>query len=443
MVKIGIGILIAAAVTALGLLFFNLQQSLLMGVVAFLVTLWTNQALPLGAVSLLPIVLFPLFGVLEVNDVTSNYSNSIIFLFLGGFLLAIAMEKTQLHKIISHKLLATFPSTPLGVIYALATISALLSAVLSNTTTTLMLITIGLYLTENVELKKRFLLAIAYGASIGGIITPIGTPPNLILLGFLEDRAMSAPTFGAWVALMSPVVAVMLATVPYLLSLGVKDQAIGFESKAQPMNKEQKRLSYLLLVLVGLFILNTPIRPYYEGIGLNEKALLLAFGLFTFMPRYGFLQWEDTRKIPYQIIFLFGAGFSIAMGFSQTGLAASIAENLHFLQSMPFLVMLFFIALFVSFTTEVTSNTALISIALPIFYSFAANDPENGLLIMLTATVAASYAFMLPIATPPNAIAMSSGAISIGDMARVGVKINFIGVFVVSLVAYFIWSLFL
>ena len=189
-------IIIGVGFFALGLLGFSLQHATLIGLVAFLVTLWTNEALPLGAVSLLPILLFPIFGILETNAVTVNYSKSIIFLFLGGFMLAIAIEKIGLHKYFSAKLLSFFPKTPRGIIYALSITSALLSSVLSNTTITLMLMPIALFLSENVRLKVRFLLATAYGASVGGILTPIGTPPNLILIGFLEEHQLPTLAFG-------------------------------------------------------------------------------------------------------------------------------------------------------------------------------------------------------------------------------------------------------
>jgi sodium-dependent dicarboxylate transporter 2/3/5 len=177
------------------------------------------------------------------------------------------------------------------------------------------------------------------------------------------------------------------------------------------------------------------------GMALDEKLVLLGFGLLMFVPKVGFLEWEDTRVMPYEIIFLFGAGFSIATAFTVTGLASDIATKLSFIATLPLFWMFVSVALFVTFSTEVTSNTALTSIAIPIFYEFAKTMPENeGTMLLMVATVAASYAFMLPIATPPNAIVMSSRVISIKEMATVGLKLNFIGVIVLSLVAYVIWS---
>jgi len=439
------GIVTALAIGVVFLLvaqvWFPLTQAILIALVALLVTLWTNEALPMGVVSMLPILLFPMCGILDTNAVTANYAKSIIFLFLGGFMLAIAIEKTALHKYISAKLLNIFPKTPRGIIYALAVTSALLSAILSNTTITLMLMPIALFLTENQALKVRFLLATAYGASIGGILTPIGTPPNLILMGFLEEHQLPMLTFGGWMLMMLPVVGLMLALMPYLLSLGVEDESVEEVSHEVPtLNPEQKRLYAIVGALAVVLLANTFLKQF-SGFALNEKLVLLGFGLLMFVPRIGFLTWEDTRQIPYEIIFLFGAGFSIASAFMHTGLAEEIAHKLQIISSLPMLWMLVLVALFVTFSTEVTSNTALTSIAIPIFYAFSEQMPQTqSTIILMTATVAASYAFMLPIATPPNAIVMSSRVISIKEMAAVGFKLNLIGVGVLSFVAYTIWG---
>ena len=435
-----IALLIGLGFFGFSLLFFTQQHALLLATVAFLVTIWTNGALPLGVVSLLPILLFPSLGILDVNTVAPNYSKTIIFLFIGGFMMAIAVEKIGLHKYFSSKLLSFFPNTPTGIIYALAITAALLSALLSNTTITLMLMPVGLFLTENIKLKVRFLLSIAYGASIGGIITPIGTAPNMLLLGFLEEKNMPVPSFGEWIVMVSPVAIMMLLIVPYLLSRSVKNECVKeIKNVIPPLNATQKRLIWILGGLAFLLLLNTPIKPYYAGLGLNEKLILLGFGLLMFMPHIGFLDWDDTRELPYEIIFLFGAGFSIATAFSQTGLAAEIAHKIAFISTMPLFWMFLLVALFVSFSTEVTSNTALTSIALPIFYEFAKDMGHDGMVMMMVATIAASYAFMLPIATPPNAIVMSSRVIKVSEMARVGIVANFAGVIVVATVGYLLW----
>lgn len=441
MKKIAVGIGIGVLFFGLALPFFAMPHAVTIGIVALLVALWTNEALPLGVVSMLPILLFPVFGILSTSDVTANYSKSIIFLFLGGFMLAIAIEKTALHKYFSAKLLSFFPQTPTGIIYALAVTSALLSSILSNTTITLMLMPVALFLSENVRLKVRFLLATAYGASIGGILTPIGTPPNLILMGFLEDHHLPMMTFGGWMLMMLPVVGLMLLIMPYLLSRGVAGESVSdVDQKIPELTGEQKRLYRIIALLAAVLVGNTFLKQFV-GFALDEKLILLGFGLLMFLPKIGFLEWEDTRNIPYEIIFLFGAGFSIAAAFSQTGLASGIAGKLSFVSSLPLFGMFLVVALFVTFSTEVTSNTALTSIAIPIFYEFAQKMPiDQGTMLLMVATVAASYAFMLPIATPPNAIVMSSRIIKIREMAAIGLKLNFIGIAVLCLVAYFVWG---
>lgn len=325
--------------------------------------------------------------------------------------------------------------------FSLAITSAFLSSLLSNTTTALLLIPIAMFLTDEKNLKVRFVLAIAYGASVGGIVTPIGTPPNLILLGFLEQNKLEAIPFISWIVYTLPLALVMLTVIPYVLSLGVKNFSFdsGFDEPIV-LNSEQKRLMYILLGLVVLLLVNSKIEPFYSGLGLNEKGILLGFGLLMFLPKLGFLDWEDTKKIPYEIIFLFGAGFSIANAVSSTGLAQELASNLLALTHLPVIVMILIIATMITFTTEITSNTALISIALPIIYSLGKAANIDLTLVLFVATICASYAFMLPIATPPNAIAMSSKVVKVKDMAKYGLVFNILGISCITLIALVYWQ---
>ena len=197
--KIGWAVLGAAAIGMLALVVFSVQQALLIAVISLLVVLWTNSGLPLGVVSLLPILLFPVFGILPTGDVVTNYSKSIIFLFLGGFFIAIATEKTGLHEIVADRLLRIFPQTAFGIILAFSLSAALLSAIISNTTTALLLIPIASFLTDSKKMKMRLILAVAYGCSIGGIMTPIGTPPNMIFMGFAEtNHLLEVSFFNRW-----------------------------------------------------------------------------------------------------------------------------------------------------------------------------------------------------------------------------------------------------
>ncbi|HIP14296.1 MAG TPA: DASS family sodium-coupled anion symporter [Sulfurimonas autotrophica] len=434
---IGIGILFFV----LGEMFFTLQQSALLGSIAFLVTLWTNEALPLGVVSLLPIVFFPALGITDTKMTAINYANPIIYLFFGGFLIAIAVEKTNLHFHVAHKLLTVFPATPRGMIFSLAITSALLSAILSNTTTTLLLISIAVFLTQNVRLKMRFTLAIAYGASIGGIITPIGTPPNLILLGVMQEHNMQLISFFQWIVMTVPLSFIMLLCMGFLLSYKVNDIPIAVNIEKKVLDKAQKKVIFLILGLIVLLVINTPIKPYWNGLGLSESGILLGFGLVLFMPPFRILNWdEDSKKIPYAIMFLFGAGFSIAKAFLQTGLADELASYLLHITYLPPLLLLLSVAVLITFTTEITSNTALISIMLPVIYSVSQHSDINTILFMMVATLCSSYAFMLPIATPPNAIAMSSGAVNVKDMLRYGVVLNLLGIFFIVIIASYFWK---
>jgi sodium-dependent dicarboxylate transporter 2/3/5 len=419
---------------------FDETQSRLIGVVVFLVALWTNEALPLGVVSLLPIVLFPILDILPANSTTINYSKSIIFLFLGGFMLAIAVEKTKLHQIIANKLLNIFPQTTRGIIFALAITSALLSAVLSNTTTALLLMPIALFLTDSKLIQVRFILAVAYGGSVGGIITPIGTPPNLILMGFLQDNHLESLSFMMWILKTAPLAIIMLVIVSYVLSIGVGNlQAIKKQTEYEEgitfeknINSEQRRLKNILLLLIVILGINS----FFK---VSEAVILLSFGLLMFLPKVGFLVWEDTKKIPYEIIFLFGAGFSIAAAFGGTGLAKEISGLLLHLTTLSPLILMILIAALITFTTEITSNTALISIALPIIYSLGQVANIDTSLILMVATICASYAFMLPIATPPNAIAMSSKVLNIKTMIKFGFLFNIVAILLTSTIATLLW----
>jgi len=422
-------------------MFYTFEQSLLVSFIVLMVTLWSNEGLPLAVVSLLPIVLFPAAGILSTKAVAANYANPIIYLFFGGFLLAIAVEKTGLHKWIANKVLALFPSSARGIIFALIISSGLLSSVLSNTTTTLLLLPIALLLTDVAKLKLRFALGIAYGASIGGILTPIGTPPNLILMGIMQDLGLEAIAFVQWMWMVAPLVLVMFIVVGFILSLGLKDVRIEPNMATPTLDKQQKKVLFLLLALIVILIVNAPIKPYYDGLGLSEAGILLSAGLILFAPPFSILEWhEDKEHIPYRIMFLFGAGFAIALGFTQTGLAKEIASHLLSLASMPMIVFMVIVATMVTFTTEVTSNTALISIMLPILYEVANSVGLDVRLFMMLATVCASYAFMLPIATPPNAIAMSSGVVNVKTMAMYGIVFNLVGIFFIVLIANFFWA---
>lgn len=437
--KILIALFLSVIAFGMMIAFFTLPQSLMVAMIVLMVTLWTNEGLPLAVVSLLPIILFPAAGVLSTKEAAANYANPIIYLFLGGFMIAIAVEKTGLHKVIAHKMLNLFPSSTRGIIFALIITSGLLSSVLSNTTTTLLLLPIALFLTEDVKLKMRLALGIAYGASIGGILTPIGTPPNLILMGIMQKMGMEGIAFVQWIYMVAPLVLVMFVSVGFVLGLGLKEHAIETVS-TKPLDSDQKKVLYLILGLIIILLVNAPIKPYYNGLGLSEPGILLTAGLLLFAPPFSILNWmEDKAHIPFRIMFLFGAGFAIAAAVTKTGMAGEIASHLISFSTMPVVIFLLIIATMVTFTTEITSNTALISIMLPILYKVGEQTGFDATLIMMVATICASYAFMLPIATPPNAIAMSSGVVSVKTMASYGIVFNILGIVFIVTVSQLFW----
>ena len=438
--KILLAILLGMIAFGIMISIFTLQQSLMVAIIVLMVTLWTNEGLHLAVVSLLPIILFPAADILSTKDTAANYANPIIFLFMGGFLIAIAVEKTGLHKVIASRILHIFPASTRGIIFALIITSGLLSSVLSNTTTTLLLLPMALFLTDDTRLKMRFALGIAYGASIGGVLTPIGTPPNLILMGIMEDLGMDAIPFIQWIYMVAPLVFIMFIIVGYVLGVGLKDQHLEAAITINPLDTNQKKVLYIILGLIILLLVNAPIKPYYNGLGLSEPGILLSAGLLLFMPPFSVLDWMDDKdRIPYRIMFLFGAGFAIAAAFTKTGMAEEIASYLITFINVPMILFLIMIAAMITFTTELTSNTALISIMLPILYKVAEQTGFDATLIMMVATICASYAFMLPIATPPNAIAMSSGVVSIKTMATYGIIFNLVGIFLIVTVAQLFW----
>ncbi|MCH9741439.1 MAG: SLC13 family permease [Epsilonproteobacteria bacterium] len=441
-----IAVAIGLAFYLLALNIFTDVQARLVGVIAFLVTLWTNNGLHMGVVSLLPIVLFPIFGLVESKDVVSNYSKTTIFLFVGGFLLAIATEKSQLHKRLATKLLSIFPNTPRGVLLSLMLTAGTLSSILSDTTTALLIIPIAAFLTDNPDYKFRLLLGVAYASLIGGIITPVGTPPNLILMDFIETNNLETIAFATWTTMMLPLAIVMMIVASEVLLYGFKKEnfeLVEIDMTKKPLSFNQKKLVWILSTL-ALILAANPILKHLFEIEVNEKLTLLAFGLFLFLPKVDLLEWkEDFAKIPFAIIFLFGAGFSIAMAFQKTGLATEIANILVSFNYLPPIVLMLIIGSGVVFATELTSNTALTSIMIPIIYPFAVQSGLDPMLFMLIVAISASYAFMLPIATAPNAIAMSTGHVKTTEMVQRGIFLNIAGIIITFTVALTYWKMFL
>lgn len=431
----------------LGIIFLNDNYALLLAILVLLVSLWINEGLHMGVVSALPLVLFPAAGLLDFGSAVQQYASPIVFMFVGGFLLALAMQKIGLHEAVTTRILSLFPNTPRGIIYSFFVTAAILSAFLSNTTTTIMLLPVALFLTQQPEFKKRLLVALAFGASVGGILTPIGTPPNLIFLEYIAGKGIIPPTFFQWMVLMAPLIIMLCIIVPFIISLGMvnkmtKTDELKSEKKRIKLTFEQKKLGYVLVSLFVLLIVNSPMEPFYSGLGLNEKWLLFGFGILMFLPGFRFLEWKDVTKIPFHILLLFGAGLTIAAAVGESGVLNPISSMMGALMGLHLLWVLLIIIVFVIIASEVSSNTALIALALPVVYTFAQNTGVNPLFFLLVLTIAASYGFMLPIATPPNTIVMSSNELKPRFMIRKGIWVDIAAAITLALTAYYYWQMF-
>lgn len=438
---ITITVIITLLTLLLSLNFLEEKAALFLTVVVFIIALLNVPSIHFGIVSLLPIILFPLLHIATLKETTANYAHPIIYLFLGGFLIAIAFEKSDLHRRFAMFLLTHAPKTPFAIMLALMASSALISALLSNTTTTLLLLPIALALSEFKMYQTRLVLGIAYGASIGGILTPIGTAPNLLLIGFLQSNQLTSLNFISWMLYMLPLVLVMISIGAYILSRQIKTSALQLKPLTLVKQSAQTKMIIHLILLCIALIANAVAHSFHSPYHIHDAIILLSFGLLLFFKPFKILDFAtDRSKIPFEILFLFGAGFSIAFGFQSTGLAEDAANALSSICYLPPFLLIITLAALVTFSTELTSNTALISISLPILYATFEQNALDSELFLLVATICASYAFMLPIATPPNAIAMSSGVVTTKQMVKFGLVFNLLGITLVATSANFFWK---
>jgi sodium-dependent dicarboxylate transporter 2/3/5 len=455
------------------------QINTMAAVAVLMAILWITEAIPLAATSLIPLIFFPITGILSTEEIASSYINSIIFLFLGGFLIAIAMEEWVLHKRIALKIITVFGGSPASIILGFMASGALLSMWISNTATALMLLPIGLAVIQKLETEFgqekshnfsiTLLLSIAYSCTLGGIATLIGTPPNLVMIKMLNLLFPSAPaiSFGNWMLLALPVsflmlfaVAILLTKVLFKVDKNVKLDKVFIVDEYKRLGKfsfEEKSVSIVFLITALLWIFRSDILlgfltipgwsnllPTSGFINDGTVAVTMAFILFLIPSRSGkrsLLDHTAFMKVPWGIILLFGGGFALAKGFSSTGLSNFIGEQLTGLQTFSPIFIILITALAISFLTELTSNTAVTQMILPIAASVSVAIGLNPLLLMFTVTLSASMAFMLPVATPPNTIIFAGGRVKILEMAKTGFALNITGVIIVSLLVYFLGSL--
>ena len=434
-------------------------------VTVLMAVFWIMEAIPLAATALVPIALFPLLGVMPTAKVTESYANHLIYLFMGGFLIAAAIEKWQLHRRIALHTVRLVGVSPNRIVLGFMLATAFLSCWISNTAAAMMMATIGIALlhqlggaigaaTEQGEAGRSnfgtaLMLGIAYAASIGGVATLIGTPPNAILAGIVEKRYGIVIGFAQWLEFAAPLAVVMLmATWYYLTRIAFRSEvrelpggkAVIAEQLAAlgPMSRQERRVLgvFLLVVAAWLFrgLLDIPALSRVTDSSVAITGALLLFVIPADWRKGEFLlDWQTAVRIPWDIIILFGGGFALANAFAAGGLTEWLGNQLSFLHGAGVVIITLAVVLLVIFLTEVTSNTATASLMLPIMGGFAVAADIPPLPLMAGAALASSFAFMLPVATPPNAIIFSSRQVSIPQMARTGLWLNLAGALLITL----------
>ncbi len=429
-------------------------------VAVLMAILWVTEAIPIPVTALLPLVLFPLAGVMPIGDVTGNYAHHLVFLFLGGFWIAAAVEHSGLHRRIALQVLRLVGSRLDRIVLGFMLATAFLSMWLSNTATTMMMLPIALAVTARLGesapqgFNRVLMLGLAYSASIGGVATLIGSPPNAVLAGVAQKNLGITIGFADWLLFGLPLTLLMLPLCwLYLTRFSVGLARIESAGNREVVERElhslgsmdpaEKRVLAVFMLVAFLWIFKG-LLPVEWLRQLNDSTIAIGGALLLFMLPDGraephrLLDWPTAAKIPWDILILFGGGFALAQGFVQSGLTGWIGEQMNFLQGSHPLMLVAIVALVTLFLTEVTSNTATASMLLPLIAGIASSAGHDVLAPMLATALAASFAFMLPVATPPNAIVFASRQITIAQMARAGLWMNLLGI---VLVCGMVWLL--
>lgn len=436
------------------------------GVAALMVLWWVTEALPVAVTGLVPIVALPLLGVVPLAEVTSAYGHPLIFLFLGGFLLAATIERWGLHRRLALHILRLAGSGPRSLVAGFMLATALLSMWLSNTATTILMLPIGASVIGLVGSRlasaageppgpdaRNFpialMLGIAYAASIGGLATLIGTPPNALLAAYLEESRGLEIGFADWMLLALPIAMLLLALAWLLLVRLVyplrKAPVEGVEAiiarelqALGPLGRGERLAGGLFLCTALAWLTRPLIEQLWPGLQLSDTAIALAGALAAFLiPARGrdgggkadrLLDWASARKIPWGVLLLFGGGLSLASAIESSGLSPWFADLLVGLEGLPTILVVLLVAALIVFLTEVTSNTATAALFIPLMAGVASGLGLAPLQLVLPVTLAASCAFMMPVATPPNAIVYAGGHLRVADMARAGLWLNLLAV---------------
>ena len=426
---------------------------------------WATEAVPVPVTALLPLALFPLLGVNDIKTTALPYANPNIYLFMGGFILALGIESSGLHKRLALRMLITIGSSGAKLVGGFMLVSAVISMWVMNTSTTLMLLPIGLAVCATVaqtipnfssQERKHFeislLLGIAYAASIGGMSTLVGTAPNIIFVGFMQETYGLEISFIDWMKLGVPLSAIMLFASWYAITKFVYPVTFiaNMETKLQlknmlydlgPIGRDEKKVLIIFSLAASAWMLRTLLDnfiPLLTDAGIAVLAALSFFLIPSENNKTDLLTWDQANKLPWGLLVLFGGGLSLASSIGSSGLGSWIGQGLTILGNVPPIILILAVATLIIFLTELTSNVATTSTFLPVVGAVAVALGIAPVALTIPVVLAASCAFMLPVATPPNAIVFGSGKISIPDMMKAGFALNIIGIILVTMFAYYL-----
>jgi solute carrier family 13 (sodium-dependent dicarboxylate transporter), member 2/3/5 len=428
------------------------------GLACWMAVWWLGESIPIYATALLPLAVLPVGGARTMKETALGYAHPLIFLFIGGFMLALALERWQLHKRFALMVLRIIGTSPIRLVGGFMFVCATLSMWITNTATTLVMLPIALSVISIYEkqfphkknLALCLLLGIAYASSIGGIGTIVGTVPNIFTVSFLDSEMGIQISFLQWmkvgvpiVVLFVPLVWFMLTHLIYPLDHESIDEHV-LDTKPEPWNNGSRLtlMVFFLTAFCWMFrpLLNkTEVLQYLTDGGIAITAALLLFVIPSNIKQKEFLiDWETAVRIPWGIIILLGGGISLATAISSNGVSELLASYLSGMQGVHPLLMSLAVVSFIIFLTELTSNTATTTALVPMFAAMAVGLGIAPITIIIPACIAASCAFMLPVATPPNAIVFGSGLLHIPQMARAGIWLNIVGIFVVTITSHFL-----
>jgi len=435
------------------LLYFFLSSSIpyesaaTAGITLWVALWWIIEPIPIPATSIIPFFAFPFAGIITNKEVTTSYGHWLILLLLSGFLLSLGMEKSGVHRRIANGIIRLLGGNqPKRIILGVMLACGLLSAWISNTATCLMMLPIALALSHSwsSQNSRQLLLSLAYSASIGGMATPIGTPPNVVLMGVYEESTNKTIGFMDWMLLGVPISLLLLLLAWLYLTYRLKPEPKGAteDLTLPPISTHEKRMLLVFFCTALAWMLRKQPFGGWSGmleistIGDDTVGLIAAVSLFlipTGTNKDALLVWKDTQKLPWGLLLLFGGGIAIAKAFGSSGLSQVIGSQLSTISSLPMVLMIATVCLLVTFLTEITSNTATTTLLMPILAATAIATETDPRLLMIPAALSASCAFMLPVATAPNAIVFGTNKITATEMARTGFGLNLIGIVIITI----------